>query len=109
MSCPRPAGGTSATVAVRSRPGSHSLQAPAASREEVAVAELLLGQVVPTADHLVVELPGRAPCRAEDIGALVAVLEAAGVIPAGADVRVGDRLHDLVARRADLDVGVGVS
>src|SRR5579872_635271 len=62
-----------------------------------------------TGDHLVVEVPGRALRRAEDVGALVAVLEAAGVVPAGRGVRVGNRLGDLVAGGADLDVGVLVT
>src|SRR5215470_11747373 len=67
-----------------------ALQASALSPEEVDVAELLLGQVVVTVDHLVVELGGRALRRAEDIGALVAILEATGVEPAGGGVRVCD-------------------
>lgn len=64
------------------RPGSgagYSPKASKASLEEVAVAERFVGQVVMVVDHLVVKLPGRALGGAEDIGAFVAVLEAAGV------------------------------
>src|SRR5207302_10003114 len=62
-----------------------------------------------TVDHLVVKMPGRTLRLAEDVGAFVAILEATGVIPAGQGVRVGNRLRDLVAGGADLDVGVGVT
>src|SRR6202030_1126389 len=72
-----------------------ALQAPTATLEEAVIAELLLGQVVMAADRLVVELPGRARRRTEDVSAFVAVLEAIGVIPAGHGVRVGPRLHYL--------------
>ena len=46
---------------VTSRPELFALQASKAGLEEVAVAELFLGQVVMVVDHLVVELPG-VPC-----------------------------------------------
>ena len=57
------------------------------------VTELCLGQVVVAVDYLVVELPGRALRRAEDVGAFVADLEAAGVVPATLGVRIGPRLY----------------
>src|SRR5579884_2453578 len=73
-----------------------ALQATETGLEEVLIAELLLGQVAVAVDHLVVEAPGPALRRAEDVGALVPVLEPARVVPAAVRVRIGDRLHDLV-------------
>src|SRR5579864_8984120 len=88
-----------------------ALHAPlgAIGPEEDPVAELLLGDVVVAVDRLVVETPGQTTRRAEDVGALVTVLEATGVKPAGLGVRVRNGLVDLVAERADLGVGVDVA
>ena len=88
-----------------------ALHAPGgtAGAVEYVVAELLLGQEVPAVDHLVEERAGCAARPAEDVRALVAVLVAGGVVPAGFRVRIGDRLIDLVACGADLGVGVGVT
>src|SRR6266481_8692619 len=91
------------------RPGLASLQASTAALEEGVVAELLLGQVVVVVDRLVVECASRARCSTKDVGAFIAVLEATVVIPASDGVRVSDRLIDLMACRADLYVGVGIS
>src|SRR5437764_595872 len=87
-------------------PRSGSLQAPAAGSSKVDVAELFLRQISVVVDDLVEEVTGPAVGRAEDIGALVTILKAARVVPSGHGVRVGDGLHDLVARGAYLDVGV---
>src|SRR5262249_25835368 len=86
-----------------------ALQASTAALEEGVVAELFLGQIVVVVDHLVVKLARRSLCCAEDVGALIPVLEATGVIPASGRVRVSDRLINLMTRRADLDVGVGIA
>src|SRR6202035_5181769 len=101
--------GSCRQAAARSGLVRRGLHAPAAGYGEVIIAELLLGQEMVTVDHLVVQLPGSALGRAVDIGALVADLVAAGVVPAGTGVRVGNRLADLVTCGADRDVGVGVA
>jgi hypothetical protein len=54
---------------------------------------------------LLAELAGRG---APHVGAVATDLETVFVEPAVVDVRVGDRLDDLVAGRADLGVGVEV-
>src|SRR5215831_20379847 len=81
----------------------HASSCTAACEEDL-VAELLLGNEVLADDRLVVQRPCLAICRTEDVGAVVAVLVAAGVTPAGLAVRVGNRFVDLVARGADLGV-----
>ena len=85
----------------------HACGGPAGAVEQVD-AGLFLGQVVPAVDHLVEVGAGRAARPAVDVGALVAVLEASGVVPAGFRVRIGGGLSDLVTRGAELDVAVGV-
>src|SRR5690242_16085194 len=85
----------------------HARGGTAGAVEEVD-AGLLLGQVVPAVDHLVEVGAGRAARPAVDVGALVAVLEASGVVPAGFRVRIGGGLGDLVTQGAELDVAVGV-
>src|SRR5262249_57043794 len=73
-----------------------ALQAPEARVGEVLVAELRLGQVVVAVDHLVVERSVRASDRrVESVSAFVAVLITDPVVPAGRDIGIGYRLHDL--------------
>src|SRR5215469_9362149 len=86
-----------------------ALQAPTATAEEAAIAELLLSEVMVPVDHLVEELASGAPRRAVNEVAFVTDLEATGVEPARDCVRVGDRLRRFVARRVDHGVAVEIS
>src|SRR5579859_6870601 len=90
---PQPCGSYCVTSSGRllERLAVHAPSRSAAGVEDV-VAEFLLGQVVQAEERLVVQVTRRPVRRTEDVGALVAVLEAVRVIPAGLGVRVGDCL-----------------